>query len=107
MKTLLTLILPILIIAAPLITQIYWSERAIQESWKPIRTVAISLIALVIGLFAPLVATSVTVIGIGLGAQQPVCATGASSFALLGYIATFIMIPVGISFGLKAYAKKE
>ena len=107
MKIFLTLILPILIIATPLVTQIYLNEKALQEGWKPIKVIGISLVAFVIGLFAPLFATFISVIGIGWGAQQPICATGAGSFAFLGYIATFFMIPTGISFGIKAYAKKE
>jgi hypothetical protein len=94
MAILLTLIFPLIIISLPLICfSNYKSKIKINKRKKILIG---GLLTLLIGITTPLIATFVSVYGIGYDSpnSEPVCATGAGVFFFFGNILTFIGTPI-------------
>ena len=106
MGFLLGLILPLIIIAIPLLGQIVFSNKAIKNNNTTL-IVYIGITALVVGLFTPLLATFISLKGLLWNAEQGSCATGAATFVFFGYIFTFITIPLTISFAFTSHSRNK
>lgn len=106
MKLLLSLIIPLIIIALPIVPQVYLNKKAYKKADVSL-VIIIGLGALILGVFTPILATYVSIKGFMWDTKEPGCVTGVVTFTFFGALASLATIPITISYWVETKRRKK